>query len=56
MKSIKKRKWSQASAIDWICKVNNGKEKYGLKYVSAMHFLKIPNSFAIIIGKKVKND
>lgn len=38
---VKKINWTHASAVDWICKVNRGVEKYGLKYVSACHYLKI---------------
>lgn len=37
-----KRKWTYAEAREWVNKVNAGKEKTGLKYLSACDFLKIP--------------
>lgn len=36
-----KRKWTYAEALEWVNKVNKGKEKTGLKYLSACDFLKI---------------
>lgn len=36
-----KRKWTYAEALEWVKKVNAGKEKTGLKYLSACDFLKI---------------
>lgn len=36
-----KRKWTHAEATAYVSKVNAGKEKTGLKYLSACDFLKI---------------
>lgn len=34
------RKWTVTAARDWIKRVDNGKEKMGLKYCSAKSFLR----------------
>lgn len=48
---VKKRKWTHESAIEWICKVNRGKEKYGLKYASACQYLRIAPAAAALLFK-----
>lgn len=35
-----KRKWPKTEAIDWITKVAGGKAPQGLKYCSAVSFLR----------------
>ena len=34
-----KRRWTIESAMDWVKRVEDGKEKLGLKYCSARSFL-----------------
>lgn len=38
MKQNRKRTWTVVSALDWIGRVEDGKEKRGLKYCSACEF------------------
>ena len=47
---ILKRVWTKESALKWIKKVNSDKEKFGLKYISACNFLKIP----VFVAKNLK--
>ena len=34
------RKWTKASASEWIARVNNGNAKRGLKYCGAVDYLR----------------
>lgn len=40
MKQKRKRTWTVVSALEWIGRVEDGKEKRGLKYCSAASFLR----------------
>ena len=40
MKKERKRTWTKETAKNWVGKVNNGKEPRGLKFCSAMSYLR----------------
>ena len=48
MSQKRKRTWTVISALAWVEKVNDGREKRGLKYCSAMSYLRKYGEKAVI--------
>lgn len=50
MKKERKRTWTKETAKNWVGKVENGKEPRGLKFCSAMSYLR--NHCGKVVGNK----